>query len=533
MVPEKSAGEQMQDAFGTTHNGVETLPYITVLNRWLLEKLGVEVPKNLAGKPIVLSDGSGKRTDNFYHLGECGLGEKRTREVMAKAQENLVGMTQEQILHVRTQISSNSYGEYAGMEDKKEYLDPQKRQAARDLIQKAHKEGVIDARERKDVMAARIRVERIFEQAENIGTKAQLKLAVDLQNGRVSAVDHAASLKAINDLERRTESRDISIAQRNTILQGALDAPRINAQMTRLDAEYLALVQRTNVNTMAKYPGKTILIGAGDQQFAIPVTQSNALGVVTGETFNPSDNKLLPGSVTRSSAVADIRLSLAKLQLAPSKQVAAGLDLSNPVHVEAAKRLLSGEEFLKRGFVKGHSVNDHSLSPAMELEFTQYAMSDRGSAMLAGIHKDFDAHILKGEVMRNSREEYVFYLDHKQLGAHFFAVKTMSDLGAKAGLRHIELGDRFGRVIPISGQTVMGPEIVHHEFGHTSYGIGRTGRTIGGRELGFGEARVVRDFEEAFREDFGWPKRGNYCYRFGCFDSSQAQEGEFEKTTDR
>ena len=343
MDPEKSAVDQTRDAFGTSCNGVETQFLVTVLNKWLLDKFGVAVPEKVQGKPIVIRDDRGaSRREDFYHLGDCDLGEKRTLEVIERAKENRLDMAERNILHVREQISSNSYGEYAGMDDKKEYLDPARRQKARDFIQKAHKDGVIDAREMKEVTEARIRVERIFEQAEKVGTNAQARLNGDLQSGRINAADYQASRNAINDLERRTEIRDISIEQRNTILKGALDAPRINAQMTRLDVEYLALVQKTNVNTMAKYPGKTILIGAGDQQFAIPVTQSNALGVVTGETFNPSDTKLLPGSVTRSETIADIRLNLAKLQLAPSKQVAAGLDLSNPVHVEAAKRLLGG-----------------------------------------------------------------------------------------------------------------------------------------------------------------------------------------------
>ena len=154
--------------------------------------------------------------------------------------------------------------------------------------------------------------------------------------------------------------------------------------------------------------------------------------------------------------------------------------------------------------------------------------------MLAGIHNGFDAHILTGEVVRNSNAEYRFHFEHKKFpDRHFFGVETLSGLGAEAGPRRIELGDRFGRVIPISGQYVMGPEIIHHEFGHTDYGIGRTGRPIEGRELGFGEARVVRDFEGPFRADFGWPQRENYCYRFGCYDSSQAQEGEFKKSYDR
>ena len=533
MDPEKSAADQMCDAYGESYNGLETLPYITVLNKWLLDKFGVAVPEKVQGKPIVLRDGSESRRDDFYHLGDCDLGEKRTREVIERAKENRLDMAEQHRFQVREQIASNSYGAYAGIDDKKEYLDPARRQKARDFIQKAHKDNVIDAREMKEVLEARIRVERIFEAAEKVGINAQARLNGDLQSGRINAADYQASRNAINDLERRTEIRDISIEQRNTILKGALDAPRINAQMTRVDAEYLALVQKTNANTMAKYPGKTILIGAGDQQFAIPVTQSNALGVVTGETFNPSDTKLLPGSVTRSETIADIRLNLAKLQLAPSKQVAAGLDLSNPVHVEAAKRLLGGEEFLKRGFEKGHD-----LTPAMELEFIQYAMSDRGSAMLAGIHQAFDAHILTGEVVRDSKAEYRFHFSYEKeekQNSHFFGVKTMSGLGATAGPRNIELGERFGRVIPISGQYVMGPEIIHHEFGHTDYGLGVTGRSIGekNRELGFGEVRVVRDFEGPFRADFGWPQRGNYCYNFGCYDASQAQEGEFTRSYGR
>ena len=60
MIPEKSAGAQMREAFGTSCNGVETLPFTTVMNPWLLKKFGVAVPENVAGKPIVLRDGSGK-----------------------------------------------------------------------------------------------------------------------------------------------------------------------------------------------------------------------------------------------------------------------------------------------------------------------------------------------------------------------------------------------------------------------------------------------------------------------------------------
>ena len=83
MSLEKSAATQMTDYYGKSRKGLETLPWITVLNKQLLEKFGVEVPENLAGKPIILRDGSASHTEDFFHLADCGLDKARTLQVMA------------------------------------------------------------------------------------------------------------------------------------------------------------------------------------------------------------------------------------------------------------------------------------------------------------------------------------------------------------------------------------------------------------------------------------------------------------------
>ena len=411
-------------------------------------------------------------------------------------------------------------GAYASTGQKKEFLDPAKSSQRVSQIRKADS---LSRNEKNQLIGGRSRAEGYFENAANRRIAATTNAFVRYKNGKISKTQYDNLMKAIKNLDAVRADGKLSLDQYNVILgKSNLDTKTINAEIEKYDKQYMDL--RKTVN--AKNSGKNaISIGSKDQALVVPVNGNIGLGVKTKEVFGSAGAK---GQVTRSQSVNDIKSVMKKVTMPELKKVAAGLDLTKKRDIEIAKRILGAQELLDRSLQPGGK-----LSQRMQTYFTQFAVSDLGAKKISDINNDFDKHIQSGDLEKvdDQVKYHAFYVvtdkdkrngDVDLAGKKFFEIRTSGDkFGASANKRYIELGNNFRRTIPISGEYIMGPEIIYHEFGHTRYGT-PISKTLAGRALGQNEAYTVKQYENRYRASFGWPKRNEYCYSMGCIDLKDA-----------
>ena len=184
--------------------------------------------------------------------------------------------------------------------------------------------------------------------------------------------------------------------------------------------------------------------------------------------------------------------------------------------VQAPPRLASAQDssasrFLQLALGRGE---ERPRGQALEV-IHEYARTDFGQEMVARVLADFDHALAQGwlDASGNLTEEGEF------AGYTPFRV-VHSQATAQAGLRRIELPEKFAEHFFGSGLRVFPLAILHHEFGHTQFGQPPRPQDVvsdshGSRLRVEHEMEIVERFENPVRVRSGYGARLNYHNHLG------------------
>jgi len=144
----------------------------------------------------------------------------------------------------------------------------------------------------------------------------------------------------------------------------------------------------------------------------------------------------------------------------------------------------------------------------------EYVKTDFGKEMIGKVLTDFDQALAKGWVTPQGEltEEGEF--------AGFNPFRIVHGPTAQASLREIQLPERFASHFSGSGLEIFPLAILHHEFGHTQFGMPPGPDDIitdqhGSRLRVEHEMEIVRRFENPVRERYGYKPRTSYHNHLG------------------